>query len=97
VSEMLESDGLPSLSDFLGELASAVNVDPEMIGEQTIVSEIKVDLPFELHVSQELTKWQLDAAPPTQIIETTVMPVWHRMRMTVSLNDGRRGLEAVES
>jgi hypothetical protein len=97
MSEMFESDRLPALSDFLGELASAVNVDPEMIGEQMTVSEIKVDLPFELQVSQDLAKWQLDAAPPTQIIETTVMPVWHRVRMTVSLNDGRRGLEAVES
>ena len=72
--------------------------DPEAAGEETIwVSEIKVDLPIELNVLQEQGVWQLDAAPPTQKIETTVMPVWHRVRLRVSVDNGERNLDPVES
>lgn len=97
-TEILESDRLPSLADFLSELASAASVDADSAGEETIwVSEIKVDLPIELNVLQEQGVWQLDAAPPTQKIETTVMPVWHRVRLRVSVDHGERNLDPVES
>lgn len=97
-TEILESDRLPSLADFLSELASAASVDADSAGEETIwVSEIKVDLPIELNVLQEQGVWQLDAAPPTQKIETTVMPVWHRVRLRVSVDHGERSLDPVES
>lgn len=92
------SDRLPGLSEFLAELAGAVIVDPDSEAEGTIsVSEIKIDLPIELNLLEELGAWQLDAAPPTQKVETTVMPVWHRVRLTVTVNNGERDLEPVES
>jgi hypothetical protein len=96
--EIFEPDRLPSLAEFLGEVASAAGVEPEGAGaEQLAVSEIKVDLPFELDLVQSDGAWQLDAAPPTQWIETTVMPVWHRIRLRVTLDDGERSLDTVES
>ena len=104
--KIFESDRLPALAAFLGELASAADAGPEAgspdeallnPGLFLAVSEIKVDLPFELDLVQDSNTWRLDAAPPTQWIETTVMPVWHRVRMTVSLDDGQRSLDTVES
>lgn len=96
--EIFEFDRLPALADFLGELASAASVEPETAGEEMLaVSEIKVDLPIELNLIQDNGAWQLDAAPPTQLVETSVMPVLHRVRMTVSLDNGERGLYTVES
>jgi hypothetical protein len=97
--EIDPADRLPSLADFLGELAGAVSVDDVDVAEQeaVYVSEIKLDLPFELNLLEELGAWQLDAAPPTQKIETTVMPVWHRVRLTVAVNDGERDIESVEA
>jgi hypothetical protein len=90
-------DRLPTLAGFLAELASAASVDSDSTEEESIlVSEIKVDLPIELNLLQEEGVWQLDAAPPTQKTETTVMPVWHRVRLRVTL-DGERSLEPMES
>ncbi len=92
------ADRLPSLADFLGELVGAACAEPEVEGDVSmIVSEIKVDLPIELNLMQEQGAWQLDAAPPTQKIETTVMPVWHRVRLRVSVDNGERSLDPVES
>lgn len=104
--KIFESDRLPGLADFLGGLASAASAEPEADspdeaqlnqGFVLAVSELKVDLPVELDLVEDNSVWRLDAAPPTQWIETTVMPVWHRVRMTVSLDDGERGLDSVES
>lgn len=92
------ADRLPRLAEFLGELASAASVDADSpFEEATHVSEIKVDLPIELNLLQERGVWQLDASPPTQKIETTVMPVWHRVRLRVTLDNGGSNLEPMES
>lgn len=92
------SDRLPPLSEFLAELAAVGNIDPDSAVEEAVsITEIKVDLPFELNLLEELGAWQLDAAPPTQRIETTVMPVWHRLRLRVTVDNGERSLEPVES
>jgi len=97
--EIHPEDRLPSLAEFVGELAGAASVDADVALEQeaVFVSEIKIDLPFELNLLEESGAWQLDAAPPTQKIETTVMPVWHRLRVTVAANDGERNVESVEA
>ena len=98
--EINPADRLPSLAEFVGELAGAASVEADVdVAEQeaVYVSEIKVDLPFELNLLEELGAWQLDAAPPTQKIETTVMPVWHRLRVTVAVDNGERNIESVEA
>ena len=97
-TEILESDRLPSLADFLAELADAATVDPEVSGDDMmLVSELKVELPIEFNLVQEQGVWQLDAAPPMQKIETTVMPIWHQVRLRVSVDHGERNLDPVES
>jgi hypothetical protein len=88
------ADRLPSLADLLSELAGAASIDPRAEGDEMLaVSEIKVDLPIELDLLEERGAWQLDAAPPSQKVATTVMPVWHRVRLRVSLDNGERDLD----
>lgn len=97
-TEIFESDRLPSLADFLTVLAEAATIDPEASGyDMMLVSELKVELPIELNLVQEQGAWQFDAAPPMQKIETTVMPIWHQMRLKVSVDHGERNLDPVES
>ncbi|MBI3777074.1 MAG: hypothetical protein HY273_16270 [Gammaproteobacteria bacterium] len=97
-TEIFEAERLPALADLLSELASAASVDPEVSGNDILlVSEIKVELPIEMNLMQEQNVWQLDAAPPTQMIDTTVMPVWHQLRLRVSVDHGERSLDPVES
>jgi hypothetical protein len=82
----------------LTELADVENVDADPREEGIVsISEMNIDLPFELDLLQESDAWQLDAAPPTQKIETTVMPVWHRLRLRVTVENGERSFEPVES
>lgn len=95
--EINPADRLPALAEFLADLAGAASIDPDFAGEETIwISEIKLDLPIELNLLEDSGAWQLDASPPTQIIETSVMPVWHRVRLRVTVNNGERNLEPVE-
>ncbi len=99
VSQLHVEDRLPSLAEFVGELAAAASVDHDasIDAEMFYVDSIQLELPFELDLVQENGVWQIDAAPPTQIVDTTVMPVLHRVRMTVSLDDGERSIDSVES
>ena len=92
------SDRLPALMELVSDLADAASVDPVSAGDEMIlVSEIKVDLPIELNLLEESGVWQIDASPPTQKIETTVMPVWHRVRLTVSVDNGERNIDPMGS
>ena len=68
--KIFESDRLPALAAFLGELASAADAGPEAgspdeallnPGLFLAVSEIKVDLPFELDLVQDSNTWRLAA------------------------------------
>jgi hypothetical protein len=93
----LESDRLPTLCALVAELAGACAVIPEAEGDALLVSEVALELPIELGMMDEGEGWRLDAAPPTQQVETTVLPVWHRLRLKVSLDDGERSLDAVEA
>ena len=96
--EIDESDRLPALSEFLAELAGVASVEADSEAEEAVsISEINIDLPFELNLLQESGAWQLDAAPPTQMIDTTVMPVWHQVRIRVTVENGERDFEPVES
>lgn len=58
-------------------------VDP-VTGYAMTVEEMKLDLPIELKVAVAGDRvTHVKASPPTQLFETTVMPVFHRLRLRV--------------
>lgn len=68
-----------SLADLDGRL-----VDDEL-GISMHVEEVKLELPIELDVAvEEDGRVLLASAPPTQHVETTYMPVFHQLRLTVT-------------
>lgn len=91
------SHRLPTLGSLISELAGAASVIPESAGEVLLVREIALDLPVEIELADENGEWRIEAAPPTQLIETTVLPVWHRVQLRVSLDDGERSRESLEA
>lgn len=78
----------PALAPF-AVLVETLSVPAELeeseSGEETMwLQRIGIDLPFEMDVlvGDEGTV-RLAGGPPTQYTETTVMPVFHRLRLTV--------------
>ncbi|WP_404338215.1 hypothetical protein AB2M62_04700 [Sphingomonas sp. MMS12-HWE2-04] len=73
-------DPLPPLGAFVGELMDVI--DPE---DPAGLERITVDMPLELDLlsggGQILA---LGASPPTQRIETSILPVFHRLRVTLA-------------
>lgn len=51
------------------------------------VSELVIDIPMELQLLDIGDGLQLHASPPTQKIETTIMPVWHRLSVRYVVED----------
>jgi hypothetical protein len=89
----LASDRLPPLSAFVAELAAAAANDADFDGRELgmYVETLDVDLPFELELVDDGAGLTLGAAPPTQRTETTVLPVWHRLRVTIVACDAAEG------
>ena len=72
---------LPRLSDFVLELAGVGNASAR---DAAIVTELALDLPVEVDVWREPGgEVHVGASTPTQIVETTVMPVLHRLVLSV--------------
>ena len=81
----------PDLDEFrlplLRDLVVAM-VDVDRVADDSMefhVEELTFDLPVELdpwHDGDVVSS--LGASPPTQIVSTTVMPVFHRLRVTLA-------------
>jgi hypothetical protein len=94
-------EALRPFRDFLESLASAIDVHAAADSSEAVLGEdrtglrserfyvdrIRVDLPFELEVLTPEIGMQLGAGPPTQYTETTIMPVFHRLSMTIESNE----------
>ncbi len=53
-----------------------------------MIEKVKIDMPVEINVLVEDDgTTTLKSNAPTQSTETTIMPVFHRMRLTVELDD----------
>ena len=87
-------DRLTSLSEFIGELAAAVTAEPQDGEAWLTLAELSVGLPFELDLLEVDGRIVLDAAPPTQHTETTVMPVLHQLTLRIEADHGDSGLES---
>jgi hypothetical protein len=74
---------LPRLSDFL---AGMLALDAGAGHDGAVhVTALDVDLPVELELGGgDGTPVTLGAAPPTQHVVTTVMPVFHRLRLGIA-------------
>ncbi len=63
-------------------------VDP-VTGFVMTIEQVIVDLPVEVRVEvNEDGTVQVKGSPPTQIFETSIMPVFHRMKLRVAREDG---------
>jgi hypothetical protein len=73
---------LPAVS----ELIDAIVPEDYVAGDRTMtVDSVALDLPVELDAMHDAgVVSELGISPPTQLIETTVMPVFHRLRLTVA-------------
>ncbi len=59
-------------------------------GQTLEIEQVKVNLPIELNVSiTDEDTITLFSSPPTQTVETTVLPVFHRMKLTIVATDGQ--------
>lgn len=91
--------GPPELDEFrlplLRDVVVAM-VDVDRVANATMefhVEELTFDLPVELDPWYEgglVTS--LGASPPTQIVSTTVMPVFHRLRVTLAEEESTGGI-----
>lgn len=63
-------------------------VDPQT-GYAMTIEQLMVDMPIELKVTvNQDGSVNLKSSPPTQLVKTTIMPVFHQMRLRVVREDG---------
>ena len=84
-------DSFPSAADFVRLVSEVIDDLPATGPDQPLyLDQLTIDLPFEIAVSAADPEAGQGAAltvamsPPTQTFETGVMPVWHRLRLTIS-------------
>lgn len=70
----------PTLASLVEILAESVS---ESIDSESFVTEMKVEMPVELKLNGSSAGLKLDASTPSQHVETSVLPVWHRLRLTI--------------
>ena len=77
---------LGDVSEFVVSLA---DLAADRTGERTIIDSVTVDLPVELAVTVGSDgRVELGSGPPTQRVETSFMPVFHRMKVKVVAQHG---------
>ena len=85
-----EDDTLMSFSDMIDTLADyeKQRIDPQT-GQVMTIEEMKLNFPIELRVEVNPEgKVNLKSSPPTQRTETTILPVWHQLKMRIVRDDG---------
>jgi hypothetical protein len=79
------------MGDIQNRLSEMIdNLIPEapLNGQQLWVDGMVIDLPFELHVRQNKTgELAIEATAPTQTYETTIMPVFHRVKVHIIIGE----------
>lgn len=77
---------LPLLSSMLAALAEIDGIVADGALAMS-VAEVSLDLPFELEIGDADDGLSVGAAPPTQRIETSILPVFHRMTLRLVRNE----------
>lgn len=88
---MNHNDTLISLSDVVQQLADLTDrLEDPNTGQTLEIEQVIVNLPIELNVSvTDEGTVTLYSSPPTQTIETTVIPVFHRMSLRIVATNGQ--------
>ena len=84
---LFDEEYLRPLSGFVGALADLDGLlsDPAYALR---LEHLRLDLPIEIAIATEVDgSLRISAGPPTQHLDTTVMPVFHQLQMEV-LPDG---------
>ena len=72
------SQFMASLGDFEGQIQNEVN--------SLSIEAIKIEMPFELDLKTDSNDHLvLGSSPPTQKIETSFMPVFHKIKMNIEV------------
>lgn len=83
--EALGGDPLIPVSELISNMARFIGQigDPDS-GQVLTVEQLNFDLPVELQLEiDDQGHLNLKAAPPTQQIETSVMPIFHQIKLSV--------------
>lgn len=90
VIEYDPADDLPPLRELLLGFVPVPEDDGEDDDEASLLLEsLAVDLPLELSLRRAAgAPLELLGSTPTQRIETTILPVWHRLRLTIVTDHG---------
>jgi hypothetical protein len=77
------------LGELFGDLAVYVEpLEDDELGMRFTIDRVVLDMPFELDIDIEPDgSASVSGAPPTQIVETTFFPVFHRLKMTVEVEE----------
>ena len=84
-----EDDPLPPFNQLVSHLADYNQqwVDPDT-GQTLTVEQLQVEMPIELRVTvADDGSVSLQGAPPTQRTETTILPVFHQMKLRIVRED----------
>ncbi len=88
------ADGLREASLFSGMLCEVVSAAAAALAEGggvLLVEQLTVDTPMELALDGEAGALRFDATGPSQTIETSILPVFHRIRATIALGEDGNG------
>ncbi len=88
-AESEENEILIPFADMVQQLVDYGEPLEDPLSERTMAIErVKVDLPVEINVLvDDDGQASLKSNAPTQNTETTIMPVFHRLKLTVELDD----------
>ncbi len=86
VAEELKSDYVPLEELVTGLVVENGQIIDDEIGLVVTLDKVATEFPIELRIERGESGLRLTTAPPTQHIETTILPVWHQLRVTVVRN-----------
>jgi hypothetical protein len=80
-----EDDLLLPVAELIHDLANYEQPFDPKTGQAMTIEQIRLDMPIELRVGVDNDGTvHLKGAPPTQRTETTIMPVFHRMKLRIT-------------
>ncbi|NEQ76485.1 MAG: hypothetical protein F6K23_27695 [Okeania sp. SIO2C9] len=88
-SELEENEILIPFADMVQQLVDyGEPLEDPFSNQAMIIEKVKVEMPVEIKVLVEDDgKTTLKSNAPTQSTETTIMPVFHQMKITVELSN----------